>query len=186
MYYYHIIVIIIILYFPFMDLCVASEEHSFCQDVTFMSNVVARDRKMLISRCSSAGFSADSLWGGWRASLCEMSMSEIEAKEAHHPTVKLTIHPHWVNERPPTLLLLPLPPSLSPSTSFSDSLSFLPRLHLTLTLMVLRPSLSLSLSRSLSLSLSLSSPPPPPSTQHPLAPVSPVILVMLITVTWNH
>lgn len=88
-----------------------------------MTNVVARERKMLMGWCSSAGFGADSLWGGWLPSLCEMRISEIEAKEPHQPKVMLTIHPHLVNEHPPTLpipfvLPSPTPPSLSPSFFF--------------------------------------------------------------------
>lgn len=61
-----------------------------------------------------------------------MSVSEIEAKEPHQPTVMLTIHPHLVNEHPPTLptslLSCPHPHFLhllsSPlSISLSDSLA---------------------------------------------------------------
>ncbi len=86
-----------------------------------MTNMVARERKILMSWCSSSGLGADSLWGGWLPSLCEMSISEIEAKEPHQPTVMLTIHPHLVNEHPPTLPIPfvspPLPP-LSPAPFF--------------------------------------------------------------------
>lgn len=85
---------------------------------TFMTDMVARERKMLMSWCSSAGLGADSLWGGWLPSLCQTSISEIEAEEPHRPTVMLTIHPHLVNERPPTL---PIPFLLAPTVTFSIS-----------------------------------------------------------------
>lgn len=94
---------------------------TFSQDVTFVATMAALERKMLMNWCSSTGLEADSLWGGWLTSLWEMSISEIEAKEPHQPTVMLTIHPHLVNEHPPTLpilFLLPPPPALSPSPFF--------------------------------------------------------------------
>lgn len=133
---------------------------TFSQDVTFVTNMAASERKMLMSWCSSTGLEADSLWGGWLTSLWEMSISEIEAKEPHQPTVMLTIHPHLVNEHPPTLpilfLLPPPPPALSPSPFF-----FALPLRLTVS------TLSLSVPSTLMLSglrLTLS---PTPSIFHP-------------------
>lgn len=156
-----------------------STRRTFTQDVTFTTNVVARERKMLMSWCSSAGFGTDSLWGGWLPSLCEMSISEIEAKEPHQPTVMLTIHPHLVNEHPPTLLIPFVIPSPSPPPSVSPLLFFL-TLHLLLWLYSLSLSVFLRFS---CLHLPLSS---LPSISHPLAPAPPIHPLKLITVTWNH
>lgn len=99
---------------------------TFSQDVTFVTNMAASERKMLMSWCSSTGLEADSLWGGWLTSLWEMSISEIEAKEPHQPTVMLTIHPHLVNEHPPTLPILFLLPPPPPTRTFSISLLLRP------------------------------------------------------------
>lgn len=111
---------------------------------------------------------------------------ELKLEEPHQPTVMLTIHPHLLNEHPPTLPSLSAPPALSSSPPFSSSLTESPSaLPLPLPSIIV---LSWFLSNTLSSTptVPLSPPPPPPAPPPCPPPTPPILLVMLITVTWNH
>lgn len=64
----------------------------------------APESKRMSSWCSSTGLETASKWGGWLTSLWEANIYTIEVEEPQQPTVRPTIHPHLLNEHPPTLV----------------------------------------------------------------------------------